>query len=50
MNVTLKKKIDLFVWTTSDMPGVSPDIMAHKLSIFKEAPPIVQEKRNHGDE
>jgi len=30
--------------------GVSPDIMTHKLSVFKEAHLVAQKKRNHGDE
>lgn len=25
---------DLFAWTTSDMPGIHPDVISHKLSIF----------------
>lgn len=37
MHATLKKNVDLFAWITFDMPGVNPDIMTHKLSIFKEA-------------
>ena len=50
MHATLKNNVDLFAWTTSDMPMVSPDIMTHKLSVFKEARPIAQKKRNHGKE
>jgi len=40
MHVTLKKNVDLFVWTPSDMSGVSLDIITHRLSMFKEARPI----------
>ena len=50
MHTTLKKNMNLFVWTTSDMSGVSPDIITHKLSVFKEARPAVQKKRNLGEE
>ena len=32
------------------MPRVSPDIITHRLSIFKEARPISQKKRDLGDE
>jgi len=37
---TLKKNADLFAWTAVDLPGVDPKIVAHKLSVFKEAKPI----------
>jgi len=48
MHTTLKKNMDLFVWTTSNMSGISPDIMTHKLSVFKEARSVTQKERNHG--
>jgi len=37
MHVTLKKNVDLFAWTPSDMSGVSVNIITHRLSVFKEA-------------
>jgi len=46
----LKKNVDLFAWTTSNMSGVSPDIITHKISVYKEAHPVAQKKRNHGEE
>jgi len=30
MHATLKKNVDLFAWTPSDMPGVSSDIITHR--------------------
>ena len=50
MHATLKKNVDLSAWTIFVMPGVSPDIMSHKLSVLKEARSVAQKKRNHGDE
>ena len=50
MHAALKKNIDMFAWTPADMPGVSPDVITHRLSIFKEVRPISQEKRDLGDE
>jgi len=50
MYVARKKNMDMFAWTPTDMPGVSPDIITHRLSIFKEARPISQKKRDLGDE
>ena len=49
MHVALKKNIDMFAWTPADMPGVSPDVITHRLSIFKEARPISQKKRDLSD-
>ena len=46
MHAALKKNVDLFVLTPTDMPGVSPNIITHRLSIFKEARPIFQKKRD----
>jgi len=50
MHATLKKNVNLFAWTTSDMSGLSPNIITHRLSVFKEARPIVQKKRDYDDE
>ena len=33
----LAKNSDLFAWTITDMPGIDPRIISHKLSIYKEA-------------
>jgi len=46
----LKKNVDLFAWTTSDMLGVSSDIITHKLSVNKEARPVAQKKCKLGKE
>ena len=50
MHAALKKNFDMFTWTPVDMPGVSPDVLTHRLSIFKEARPISQKKRDLGNE
>ena len=50
MHAALKKNMDMFAWTPVDMSGVSPDVITHRLSIFKEARPISQKKRDLGDE
>nr|KYP44308.1 Transposon Ty3-G Gag-Pol polyprotein [Cajanus cajan] len=46
----LMKNKDLFAWTPSDMPGIDPNIMCHKLSICAEARPVAQRKRKMGTE
>ena len=45
ITTVLFKNIDLFAWSAADMPGIDPQIISHKLSICKEAKPIVQKKR-----
>ncbi|XP_020233796.1 uncharacterized protein LOC109813916 [Cajanus cajan] len=45
--IVMKNK-DLFAWTPSDMPGIDPSVMCHKLSICPEARPIAQRKRKMG--
>jgi len=50
MHAALKKNIDMFAWTMADIPGVSLDVITYRLSIFKEARPISQKKRDLGDE
>jgi len=41
---------DLFAWSSTDMPGIHPDVMSHKLAIFKEARSVAQKKRKIGEE
>jgi len=41
---------DLFAWSSADMPGIHPDVMSHKLAIFREARPVAQKKRKMGEE
>ncbi|XP_068461695.1 uncharacterized protein [Phaseolus vulgaris] len=47
---TLTKNADLFAWTAADMSGVKPDVITHRLSVYKEARPIAQKKRKLGEE
>lgn len=35
---------DLFAWSASDRPGIDPNFIFHKLSIFPKAKPIAQRK------
>nr|KYP31642.1 Transposon Ty3-I Gag-Pol polyprotein [Cajanus cajan] len=40
----------MFAWTPSDMPGIDPNFMCHRLSICPTAKPIAQRKRKMGTE
>jgi len=38
----LHANVNMFAWTTTDMSGIDPNIIVHKLSICKEAKPVEQ--------
>ncbi|XP_072086705.1 uncharacterized protein [Arachis hypogaea] len=46
----LQANSDLFAWTPADMPGISPDVIYHKLATNSASRPIAQKKRNIGAE
>ncbi|XP_016192002.1 uncharacterized protein LOC107632878 [Arachis ipaensis] len=46
----LQEQADLFAWTPSDMPGIDPQIIIHKLAINPTVRPVQQKKRKLGDE
>ncbi|XP_072064320.1 uncharacterized protein [Arachis hypogaea] len=46
----LQKQADLFAWKPSDMPGIDPQIISHKLAINSSARPVQQKKRKLGEE
>jgi len=50
LNGVLKDNIDVFIWTTTNMPGVNPRVAFHKQSIYKDARPVTQKKRKIGEE
>ena len=47
---TLINNIDLFAYSAADLPGVDPQVAAHKLSIYKDARYVSQKKRKLGEE
>ncbi|XP_016177806.1 uncharacterized protein LOC107620104 [Arachis ipaensis] len=46
----LQDNADLFAWTPTNMPGIDPNIICHKLTIDRTIRPIAQKKRNLGAE
>jgi len=42
----LKKNVDLFMWTTSDMLGVSPNIITHKSPCTRSVPGCAEEEKS----
>ncbi|XP_072094128.1 uncharacterized protein [Arachis hypogaea] len=41
---------DLFAWTPSDMPGLDPEVMSHRLAIKPKAKPVAQRRRKMSQE
>ena len=41
----LKRNSTDFAWTYKDIPGISSDIVTHKLDIEKGFPPVGQKRR-----
>ena len=46
----LHRDMDLFAWQPSDMLGIQPSIICHKLVICPQAKPISQKKKKMGEE
>ncbi|XP_072074435.1 uncharacterized protein [Arachis hypogaea] len=46
----LQQHADLFAWTPSDMPGIDPQIISHKLAINSAVRPVQQKKQKLGEE
>ncbi|XP_052114335.1 uncharacterized protein LOC127745561 [Arachis duranensis] len=41
----LQDNSDLFAWKASDMPGIDPQLMSHKLSVYPRSRPVQQRRR-----
>ncbi|GAV60679.1 hypothetical protein CFOL_v3_04208 [Cephalotus follicularis] len=42
----LRSNKDVFAWSAEEVPGISPNVMVHKLSVDPTRPPTRQKKRN----
>ena len=38
----LKENLDIFAWSHEDMPGISPEVIQHKLNVNPERKPSPQ--------
>ena len=41
----LRSNVDLFAWTAADIPGINPEFMSHRLSVFLGSKPVAQKRR-----
>ncbi|KAM1910701.1 hypothetical protein ACFX13_039312 [Malus domestica] len=46
----LQKKTEVFAWSYEDMPGISPDIICHRLSIDSKTKPVRQKQISYDAE
>ncbi|KAM1018443.1 hypothetical protein ACFX2C_040073 [Malus domestica] len=46
----LQENIEVFAWSYEDMPGISPDIICHRLSIGPKTKPVRQKRRSYDPE
>ena len=46
----LKENRDVFAWTAADMPGLSPDLITHRLNVDPKRKAVHQKKRTFGPE
>src|SRR4051812_37834057 len=46
----LRNNLDVFAWSSADMPGISPTVAAHKLSVLPGFKPVRQKKRSLGED
>ncbi|XP_020209685.1 uncharacterized protein LOC109794654, partial [Cajanus cajan] len=46
----LKDNVSAFAWHSSDMPGIDPNFLCHKLAIDPSAKAVIQKRRKFGEE
>ncbi|CAL8993565.1 unnamed protein product [Prunus brigantina] len=46
----LRHHAEVFAWSYDDMPGISPDVICHKLSISPTCKPVRQKRRSYDTE
>ena len=43
----LRENSDVFAWTPSDIPGVDPTVITHRLNVNPDVKPIQQKRRSY---
>ena len=46
METLLEEYAEIFAWSAEDMPGISAELVVHKLHVDPHARPVKQKKRN----
>ena len=50
MTLFLRENLDVFAWSTAEMPGIPPFVISHSLNVNPLARPVKQKKRKLGPE
>ena len=46
----ISRHLDAFAWTATDMPGIDPDFLCHRLTIDSKVRPVRQKRRKFNEE
>ena len=46
----IKRHLDAFAWSASDMPGIDPDFLCHHLTMDTQVRPVRQRRRKFNEE
>ncbi|CAL9007763.1 unnamed protein product [Prunus brigantina] len=46
LTIFLQNNKDMFAWSPSDMPGIDPNIICHRLHVNPASKPVVRKRRN----
>ena len=46
----IARHLDAFAWSASDMPGIDPDFLCHRLTIDPKVRPVRQRRRKFNEE
>ena len=46
----LKENLDVFAWSHEDTPGISPEVIQHRLNVDPERKPVQQRRRTFAPE
>ncbi|XP_068486802.1 uncharacterized protein [Phaseolus vulgaris] len=46
----ISRHLDAFAWSASDMPGIDPDLLSHRLAMDPQVKPVRQRRRKFNEE
>jgi len=46
----IERHLDAFAWSASDMPGIDPDFLCHRLAMDPQVRPVRQRRRKFNEE
>jgi len=47
---SIARHLDVFAWTSTDMPGINPNLLGHRLTMDNRIRPVVQRRRKFNEE